>query len=136
MTLRDALQLPVLQLSTVSTDRNLEESREVTSVSVQEIPVGKFIRPGELVLSTGMNVGKDARRLARFVRDVAQSGASALAVAIGPHTPRIPLPWEVRFSEISEAILRCLIKEQALTRTRDDFVWSLASRSASEDTLL
>ena len=73
MTLRDVLQLPVLQLSSVPTHREIEEDREVTSVSVQEIPVGKFIRPGELVLSTGMNVGKDARRLARFVRDVAQS---------------------------------------------------------------
>jgi DNA-binding PucR family transcriptional regulator len=152
LTLSDVLQLPVLKLSSVPTHRDLEEDREVTSVSVQEIPVGKFIRPGELVLSTGMNVGKDARRLARFIRDVAESGASALGLAIGPHTPRIPpsaidaanharlpligLPWEIRFSEISEAILRHLIQEQALTRTRDDFVWALATQSAGEDTLM
>jgi DNA-binding PucR family transcriptional regulator len=152
MTLKDVLELPVMRLSSVVTRREIEEDREVTSVSVQEIPVGKFIRPGELVLSTGMNVGKDARRLMRFIRDVAESRAAALAVAIGPHTPHIPpsvvdaanqarlpliqLPWEMRFSEISESILRRLIQEQALTLTRDDFVWALATQSASEDTLM
>src|SRR5262249_31066869 len=140
-----------LQHSSVPTHCELEEGRAVTGVSVQEIPVDKFIRPGELVLSTGMDVGKHAGRLARFIRDVAQSGASALALAVGPHTPRIPpsavaaptrprlplirLPWEIRFSEISESILRRLILEQAETRTRDDFVWALATQSTSEETL-
>src|SRR5581483_8025770 len=100
---------------------------------------------------TGMDVGKHAGRLARFIREVAQSGASALALAVGPHTPRIPpsaieaanrarlplirLPWEIRFSDISEAILRRLIEEQAETRTRDDFVWALATHSVTGETL-
>jgi DNA-binding PucR family transcriptional regulator len=151
MTLQDVLQLPLLQPCAVPTGRDLEQNRDVTGVSVQEIPIDRFIRRGELVLSTGMGVGKDARRLVRFIRDVAQAGASALALAIGPHTPRIPpsavaaanhaglplirLPWEIRFSEISESILRRLIQEQMQTRTRDDFVWTLATENAGEESL-
>ena len=80
MTLREVLQLPVLKLGAIPTDREIEEDREVTSVSVQKIPVGKFIRRGELVLSTGMNVGEDAKRLARFVRDVAEPHLHLLAI--------------------------------------------------------
>ena len=34
-----------------------------------------------------------------------------------------------------KSILRRLIHEQTVTRTRDDFVWALATQSASEETL-
>jgi DNA-binding PucR family transcriptional regulator len=150
--LSEILQLPVLEPARLLGDPGAIENREIGSVSVIEVPVGKFIRPGEFVLSTGMNVGHDHRTLARFVKEVAESGAAALAIAIGPYTPRIPggvisaarraglalieLPWELRFSDISESILRRLIEEQAAIRTRDDFVWALATQSLSAESAL
>ena len=149
MTLKDVFRLPILQAGKLLTDLGMGKDRDVASVSVIEVPVGKFIRSGEFVMSSGMNVGQDQKLLVRFVQDVAGAGASALALAIGPYTPRVPksvitaaekkaltlmeLPWEVRFSEISEAILRWLIQEQALIRRHDDFVWSLASQNLNED---
>ena len=148
MTLQEALGLPIFRSARLLTRPELAGDRTVNSVSVIEVPVGKFVRAGEFVISSGMNVGHDPGLLARFVRDVARAGASALALAVGPYTPKIPqrtvkiaetlglafveLPWELRFSEISEAILRRLIEDQAAVRTRDDFVWALASQSLSE----
>ena len=152
MTLKDALELPIFQLARLLTRPGLAGDREVNSVSVIEVPVGKFVRAGEFVISSGMNVGHDPRLLGRFIQDVANAGASALALAVGPYTPKIPrravktaeslglafieLPWELRFSEISEAILRRLIQDQAAIRTRDDFVWALANQSLNEGAAL
>jgi len=114
MNLKNALQLPVLKISRLLTDQEIAERKQISSVSVIEVPVGKFIRPGEFVLSTGMNVGQNRALLARFVKEIAEAGASALGVAIGPYTKRVPkqvirvanrlklplieLPWELRFS--------------------------------------
>lgn len=150
MNLREVLLMPVLKPARLLIDAGAVQDREVTSVLVMEVPVGQFIRPGEFVMSTGMNVGHDPRSLARFVGDVAKAGASALALAVGPHTPRIPqrviatakraslalirLPWELRFSEVTEAILRRLIEEQAASWARDDFIWGLVSQTVNEET--
>jgi DNA-binding PucR family transcriptional regulator len=148
VTLAEVLRLPVLKSSKLLSDRENANDREVAGVAVIEVPVGEFIRPGEFVMSTGMNVGQNPRLLSSFVREVAAAGASALAIATGPHTPRIPksvitaalratlpmleLPWEIRFSAISEAILRSLIQEQTATRTRDDLVLALATKNVDE----
>lgn len=148
MTLDQALRLEVLNSSRLLTDPDTASEREIASVSVIEVPVGQFIRPGEFVLTTGMSVGQNPKLLASFVREVAAAGASALAIATGPHTPRISksvitaahkgglplieLPWEVRFSAISEAILRQLIQEQAATRTRDELVLALATKNLDQ----
>ncbi len=147
--LKDALQLPLLRAARVLTDPDVANHRLITSVSVIEAPVGKFIRRGEFVMSTGMNVGRNAKILRSFVSEIAEAGAATLAIAIGPHTPRVPkqvieaanqlklplveMPWELRFSEVSEAILRGLIHETSKIRSRDEFVWCVASRNISED---
>jgi DNA-binding PucR family transcriptional regulator len=141
LTLLQALTLTTLQEARLVT-KGLELNRDVTGVSVIEPPVEHFVRSGDLVLSTGMNVGKDATLMTRFVRDIATSEATALMLAVGPHAlgftpqarrvarehgmPLFELPWEVRFSDISEAVLRLIISEQLETRRRDDFIWSLA----------
>jgi sugar diacid utilization regulator len=152
VTLDDVLQLPALKVGRLLTSQENTQGREILGASVIEVPVGEFVRPGELVMSTGMNVGQDVELLNHFITEVARAGASALAIAIGPYTPnvfkraigvanrlRLPLialPWEIRFSEISEAILRQLIQETERRRSLDDFVWSLASRNINEDTAI
>lgn len=102
--------------------------REVRSVAVIEVPVDEFVRAGDLVLTTAMDVGHDPVLFAAFVRDVARSGAAALLVALGPYARAIPaevaavaddlglplveLPWALRFSEISQVVLGRLLDEQ------------------------
>lgn len=97
------------------------ESREVRWVAVSEGPVEDFVREGELILTSGM--GCDDEGLAQLVREVMASGAAALCVGIGParfverigssalqvaergRFPLIELPWELRFVDISRAVV-------------------------------
>lgn len=88
--LKDVLQLPLLKAARILTDPEVANHRHITSVAVIEAPVGKFIRRGEFVMSTGMDVGRNAKTLRGFVREIAEAGAATLAIAIGPHTPRVP----------------------------------------------
>lgn len=80
MTLQEIIGLPVLRPAKVLTTPEPGRGRDVASVSVIEVPVDSFIRPGEFVMSTGMNIGQDRKLLACFVYDVAGAGASALAL--------------------------------------------------------
>jgi DNA-binding PucR family transcriptional regulator len=139
--LGQALELPILQSARLIT-KGLDVNRIITGVGIIEPPVEHFVRSGDLVLSTGINVGKDATLLTRFVRDIASSEATALMLAVGPHAlgftpqarrvarsygmPLFELPWKIRFSDISESVLRLILSEQLETRRRDDFIWSLA----------
>lgn len=105
-------------------------THEIRWVSVIEVPVEAFVRPGDLVLSTAMGIGHDPDLLTQFVKDIAASDAAALGISTGPYTPSIPptavhaaneaglplleVPWEIRFGDISQAVLRWLINEQHL----------------------
>jgi hypothetical protein len=139
--LSQALELPILQSARLIT-KGLDTNRVITGVGIIEPPVEHFVRSGDLVLSTGINVGKDAKLMTRFVQDIASSEATALMLAVGPHAlgftpqarrvarnygmPLFELPWKIRFSDIGEAVLRLILSEQLETRKRDDFIWSLA----------
>jgi hypothetical protein len=149
LNLEEALKLPVFSSSRLLTAREVTGHRSISWVAVIEVPLQQFIRPREFVISTGMNVGQNIRRLSTFVKTIAGSGASALGLAVGPYTPRIPkqivhianranlplieLPWELRFSEISEAILKLLIREQSDLQSEFDFVRALASGTVTEE---
>lgn len=149
MILTDVLRMPIFKSAALLTSPEIARERQVSSISVIEVPVDKFIRPGELAMSTGMTVGKNRKSLEAFVRQVSQAGASALTIAIGQYTPEIPkvivdianriklplitLPWEVRFSEVLESVLKQLIEEANRIKSRDDFVWSIVSRNISEE---
>ncbi len=150
MTVDKVLELPILRSSRLLTDQEVAKTRKIRWVSVIEIPVERFIRRHELVMSSGMNIGRSVRLLISFVKEVAAAGASALGLAVGHYTPLIPKsvsnlanqlglplielrPWELSFSEISEAILKRLMQEQFETRSRSEFVWALAHRGISEE---
>ena len=143
------LALPSLRQAQWLTPEQHALPRPVTGVSVIEVPVEQFVRRGELVLSTGIGVGQDETLLGRFVEDVAASGACALIVSVGPHTPHMPpsviarawkcdlplltLPWAIRFSDVIGDVLRRLIEEQGVLRLRDDLVWSLANGTLASE---
>jgi PucR family transcriptional regulator, purine catabolism regulatory protein len=130
LSVKDMLALDVFRSCPLLAGQDHLATREIRWVSVIEVPVEEFVRPGELVLSTAIGIGHDADLLTQFVRDIAASGAAALGISTGPHTPSIPaktvraadearlplfeVPWEVRFGDISQAVLRWLINEQHL----------------------
>ncbi|MGH2613731.1 MAG: PucR family transcriptional regulator [Thermomicrobiales bacterium] len=128
LTVAEVLDLEILRAGRVVAGARDLAQRRVRSVAVIEVPVDDFVREGDLVLTTAMGVGHDAALFAVFVRDVARSNAAALLVALGPHAEAIPgevsaaaeslalplvtLPWELTFSDISNAVLGRLLDEQ------------------------
>jgi purine catabolism regulator len=91
---------------------------------VIELPVEDFVRKNELVLTTAIGCGNDPKQFQKFVQDVITSDAAALAVATGHHVKKIPdevlsfaerhqfpiieIPWEIRFSEITQSVLETM----------------------------
>ncbi|MDO6654707.1 PucR family transcriptional regulator [Anaerobacillus sp. 1_MG-2023] len=108
--------LPMLADARVLSGKSRLEQKQVEWVSVIETPVENFVRQHEFVLSTGVGLGNDSDALLRFVEDVYESGASALALATGRHLYDIPkrvisfaeqrgfvlieMTWEIRFSDV------------------------------------
>lgn len=128
VSVNDVLAFDVLAAARVVAGGRDRERREIRSVSVIEVPVDNFVREGDLVLTTAMGVGHDPPLFAAFMRDIARSGAAAVLTALGPYAqsfppeviaaaeeaglPLVEIPWQLRFSEISQAVLGRLLDEQ------------------------
>ncbi|ARK30387.1 PucR family transcriptional regulator [Halalkalibacter krulwichiae] len=120
--------LDILKDSNVRTGKELLNSKFVNWVSVIETPVESFVRKNELVLTSGVGCSQNEQHLYTFVREVIDSHASALAIAIGPYVQEIPksiidlanekrfilieLNWSIRFSEILEQVLELIHEEK------------------------
>lgn len=123
-TVNDVIGLEVMNLAQVRTARSALPVRTVESVSVIEIPVENFVRKNEFVLSTAIGCNHDANVFRNFVQEIIDSEAAALAIATGRHVLEIPqevietaekhdfpiieIPWEVRFADITNAVIRRL----------------------------
>lgn len=125
LALDEVLASPSFRRAQVHAGAEAVAGREVSWVSVIHWPAMEFVRPGELVLTTG--VGCDADGFARFVAGVADAGAAALvatlpsggdlreipaaarALAAERQMPLIELPWEVAFAEVSRWVVDELI---------------------------
>ena len=111
----------MMKSAKLRTSKNTLKDKRVEWVSVIETPVENFVRENEFVLSTGIGCGHDPLLLKEFVQNVLESGATALAIAIGRFVfdisgdiirlaedhnfPIIEIPWEVRFSEITHSVM-------------------------------
>ncbi|MBA2175018.1 PucR family transcriptional regulator ligand-binding domain-containing protein [Halobacillus locisalis] len=122
---QDVVELPVFNRA-----RQLTKTypNVVEWISVIETPVENFVRNREFVLSTGVGCGQDILALEDYVKDVIDSGASALAFATGRHIYKVPdriielaerhkvvlieLPWEIRFADILQDVLRMIGDEK------------------------
>lgn len=125
---KEILAFPILRSATVKTGQRVLTDRVVEWVSVIENPVENFVRENEFVLTTGIGCNQDEEQLLRFVEDVYESGASALAIATGRHVFDIPpivsrfaedrnfilieIPWEIRFADIVHEIMRHLMDDR------------------------
>lgn len=122
LTVRDVMQLPILQTAKVKTGKNFFNEKLVEGITVIELPVENFVKKNEFVLSTGIGCEDDPILLAQFVWDVINSGASVLAFATGKYIYKIPeqvlqlaknhnfviieIPWEQRFGDILQVVLQ------------------------------
>ncbi|HWO97642.1 MAG TPA: PucR family transcriptional regulator ligand-binding domain-containing protein [Bacillus sp. (in: firmicutes)] len=122
LTIGDVLKFDVMKNARVRTGKHLLNERQVQWISAMEMPVENFVRKNEVVLSTAIGCGHDLELFKQFVQDIAESEASALMVALGRYIYDIPrevielaekqnfviieLPWEVRFADIIENVMR------------------------------
>jgi purine catabolism regulator len=117
----DILQLKIMKEAKVLAGAKFVKERAVQWVSAIEMPVESFVRKNEFVLTTAIGCGQNLEEFEKFVQDVIDSEASALAVALGRHIYDIPkevielaeknkfiiieIPWEIRFSNVIEEVM-------------------------------
>jgi len=120
LTVRRCLRVPPLAVVEVVAGRSGLDERRVRWVAVIEWPVEDFVARDEFVLTTG--IGCDAQRFSRLATEVADAGAAALCLAVGPDAPfsaapeaarsvadergmpLVEIPWEVRFADVLRAL--------------------------------
>ena len=119
-TLENVLKIDLLATAKALTTKRKLGLKPVEWISVMEFPVENYIRKNELVLTTGIGC-EDKAVFCKFVQEVIDSRASALAIATGRYVNEVPpevlqlaeeqqfpliqLPWEIRFSDIIQAVL-------------------------------
>ncbi|MED3624078.1 PucR family transcriptional regulator ligand-binding domain-containing protein [Neobacillus thermocopriae] len=119
--IQDILQFDLMKEAKVLAGAELVTKKQVEWVSVIEIPVENFVRKNEFVLTTAIGCGQNLEEFEKFVQEIIDSEASALAVATGRHIFDIPrevidraekndfilieIPWEVRFSTVIEEVM-------------------------------
>ncbi|WP_416151597.1 PucR family transcriptional regulator [Salipaludibacillus sp. HK11] len=121
LTANDIIQLPIMESATLKSGTDFLDQRNIEWISVIEMPVENFVRENEFVLTTGIGCHGDPQLLEQFVKDVIQSGASALGFATGRYVFDIPdriiklaidhdfviidIPWDIRFGDIMQMVL-------------------------------
>jgi purine catabolism regulator len=129
MKLDTAIRETVLrQAAVVAGEENLR--RDITWVHMVDHPdIVNWVKPGELLLTTGYNWPNDAEESRRLVRDLNKVGLAGVVLAV-PHFrdhfpaeaieearsvgfPLLELPWDVQFSQVTHEILAKIIYLQA-----------------------
>ncbi|MGO1469350.1 MAG: PucR family transcriptional regulator [Tissierella sp.] len=120
-TIKDFLNLNIINGAIVKTDIETIDERNIEAISVTELPVENFVHKNELVLTTAIGCKEDHLVFKNFVRDIYNSGATALVISTGKYVDEIPqsiidyanslkfpiidIPWKVRFGTIIETVL-------------------------------
>lgn len=111
--------------------------KEVTWVQVVDHPdIESWVKPGHLLLSTGYNWPKSDDQAAGIVDNLAAKGVCGVVLAV-PHfldhfppasvraaervgLTLIEIPWEVPFSEVTQAVHRELVDQQSRALARSE----------------
>lgn len=124
ITLRQVLALPTVQRAipeVLAGEEGLD--CEVRWVHAGEVPnIASLLKGEELLLTTGMGIGRDQAAQRRFVAELAERGVAGLAIELGTSVDEVPpalvdaaaqhglclvaFHREVRFVEITEAVHR------------------------------
>jgi PucR family transcriptional regulator, purine catabolism regulatory protein len=136
MALRGVLALDVLAGSRVLAGR-AGLDRPVTRVNVMEVPdVLPYVRPDELLVTTGYALRENPERLGSLVRQLHRRGVAALGVKLGRYLDEMPqsaieagdelsfpvvaLPPASSYDELLTAVLTAVLDHQAQRLTRSE----------------
>lgn len=134
ITVEDALQLPCLERARLVAGA-AGSARRIQVVNIMEVPdIVRWMRGGELLLTTAYPVKDDASALLRLVSALDNRGVSALAVKFGPYLeappdgmleladlrqfPLIEIPADVIFNDVLSQVLGTILNRQALELER------------------
>lgn len=127
-TVHDALALEVMRgARVVAGAAGLE--REVRWAHVVDVPeMTRWVRGGELVLTTAISLRDDPDGWRHLVPDLREKGLAGLVLAVGPYLERIPddmaaqadeaafplieLPWDVPFEDVLMAVSEQIVNAQ------------------------
>jgi len=152
MKLDTAIRETVLrEAAVVAGEESLD--RDITWVHIVDHPdIAAWVKPGELLLTTGYNWPTDADTSRRLVRDLSQANLAGVVLAV-PHfrqhfppeaieearragLPLLELPWEVPFSQVTHEILAKIINFQAeLIERSEQLHRALTNAAVSADSL-
>jgi purine catabolism regulator len=123
--------------------------REITWVHIVDHPeITNWLKPGELLLTTGYNWPVDDEECRVMVQRLAEIGLAGVVLAV-PHfrehftqaaideanrcdLPLLELPWDIQFSEIMHDVLARIINIQAETIRRSDHIHRTLTEAALE----
>lgn len=138
ITVRRVLELAAVRRGVPEVLAGADElEREVRWVHAGEVPnIASLLKGQELLLTTGMGIGRSQADQRRFVAELTASGAAALAIELGTSIDRVPAALidaaeqqglcliafnrEVRFVEITEAVHREIIDQGGELLRRGD----------------
>ncbi|MFC9676838.1 MULTISPECIES: PucR family transcriptional regulator [unclassified Streptomyces] len=134
LTVSEALALPCLSGARLVAGAG-GRGRRIRVVNIMEVPdIVRWMRGGELLLTTAYAVRDDAQALSDLIPVLAERGLAALAVKVGPYLPALPpvmlaaadelgfpvveLPGAVMFNDILSEVLGTVLNRQALELER------------------
>jgi PucR family transcriptional regulator, purine catabolism regulatory protein len=138
ISLRAVLRLPALRHAVPEVVAGTDAiDRPVRWVHAGEVPdMPSMLRGGELLLTTGMGIGRDPEQQRRFAAGLAERGVAALALELGTTfdvvppalleeaaergLPVIALHRESAFVDITEAVHREIVGHQHVLMRRGD----------------
>lgn len=128
ISVQEIVNLPIFNTAQVLSGIEYLDERHVDWVSAMEAPVENFVRTKELVITTGMGCEERPDLLFEFVKDVYESGASAIGIALGRYIFDIPdeiisfskahqfvlieVPWELRFADVQRKVMEEINRRQ------------------------
>ena len=138
MKLATAIEHTVLREATVVAGSRAMD-REISWVHIVDHPeIINWLKPGELLLTTGYNWPEDDLTCREMVRSLSRIGLAGVVLAV-PHfrehftqaaideanqcdLPLLELPWDIQFSEITHDVLARIINVQAEIIRRSDLI--------------
>ncbi|WP_445491931.1 PucR family transcriptional regulator [Niallia sp. 03133] len=139
MTLRKIANLPECKTITlVAGGEGID--RAITGVNVTESgELAEFFRPNELIVTTGINMAKDQKKLSEIVEIAFRRKAAGIVLNTGPYIPFIPeqilqfanqhhfpvfqMPWDYRIADFLKLVVQFLDREHTV-QTKKEYILS------------
>lgn len=134
LTLKDIIDMEIMSVATVVNQPKDFSQVKVDYISVQEPPVDGFVRENEVVMSTALALD-DTSSFTTFIQDIYNAKGAALIFSFNPDSdvtldqdtidlasahelPLIEIPWDLRFSDVIEAVTEELKKTDLQNDTK------------------